>query len=129
MDAQIDCARLLRRARVIPSLTRSQRLCSVCSMTTTPETLIEAIVALCDDFSNEVRASGPSAHDVVTDLYDCAIGDGDDGGWTPRYRDLLVEVETLIEKMTDVEPGSDAMVATLDELLDSMDLAARNAND
>lgn len=98
-------------------------------MTTTPETLIEAIVALCDDFSNEIRASGPSAHDVVTDLYDCAIGDGDDGGWTDRYRDLLVEVETLIEKMTDVEPGSDAMVATLDELLDSMDLAARNAND
>jgi hypothetical protein len=98
-------------------------------MTTTSDSLIEAIVARCDEFSEEIRASGPSAHDVVTDLYDCAIGDGDDGGWTPRYRDLLVEIEELIEKMTDVEPGSDAMIATLDDLLDAMDLAQRNAND
>lgn len=96
---------------------------------TTTEHIIDSIVALCDDFSIREGVSGPSAHDAVTDLYDCAIGDGDEGGWTDRYRDLLVEIETMIEKLTDVEPGSDAMVATLDELLDSMDESARNAND
>lgn len=98
-------------------------------MTTTP-TLIEALVELCDQFCQEHRVHGPTAHDVVTDLYDCAIGDSvTEPGWEPRYRDLLCDAERLIEQHTDAEPGSDAMVATLDELLDAMDLEARNAND
>lgn len=96
---------------------------------TTTTNIIDAIVALCDDFNVHEGVSGPSAHDAVTDLYDCAIGDSDEGGWTPRYHDLLVEIETTIEKLTDVEPGSNAMISTLDDLLDAMGDAARNAND
>lgn len=85
--------------------------------------LIPALVALCDESDQDV-----DAYTLVSDLEMCAYGD-DDGGWLPEYRNLLVDAEAMIEKHTDVEPGSEAMLATLADLLDAMDDLAVNAND
>lgn len=56
---------------------------------------------------------------AIVDLRDSMI-DGNDSDWLPEYVDLLCELERIVQIHTDAEPGSDAMLATLDDLIEFM---------
>jgi hypothetical protein len=101
----------------------------------TTDDLIEALVKLCDEFSELHRVSGPNAVDLVQDLTGLyhlnEIGSLYVQGGLPvqpdRYRQLLDQAETMIKRHFGVtELNNDILEG---ELLERMYEMAENANE
>lgn len=88
--------------------------------------LIEALVKLCDEFSQLHNVSGPSASEVVQDLTGLYHLNETANELTPRYQTLLDQAEAMIARHHGVSKLDNDI---LEELLEDMWNMEEIAND